>query len=57
MNTFMQNLFRKMADLITSFWVIDDTQKEACKVYPDYPVSPFGPISLISKETIDDLVK
>ena len=57
MNTFMQNLFRKMADLITSFWVIDDTQKEVCKAYPDYPVSPFGPISLISKETIDDLVK
>ena len=25
--------------------------------YPDYPVSPFGPTRLISKETIKELVK
>lgn len=57
MNRFMQSMFRKMAEMITSFWGIDDTQKEACKAYPDYPVSPFGPISLISKETIEAYVR
>lgn len=57
MNKFMQTLLRKMAECITSFWVVEESQKEARKGYPDYPVSPFGPISLISKDTIDDLVK
>ena len=57
MNRFMQTLLRKMAECITSFWVVEESQKETRKGYPDYPVSPFGPISLISKETIDDLVK
>ena len=50
----MQKLFRKMAEKITGFWVVDDA--EATKTYRDFPVSPFGPIRLISKETIKDLV-
>lgn len=57
MNTFMQNLFRRMAENITGFWVVEEPEKEVRKSYPDYPVSPFGPIRLISKETIRDLVK
>ena len=57
MNKFMQTLFRKMSENITSFWVIEDQPKEAKKTYPDYPISPLGPTHLISKETIRDLVK
>lgn len=44
-----------MAEKITGFWVVDET--ETSKTYRDYPISPFGPIQLISKETINDLVK
>lgn len=57
MNKFMQALFPKIAECITSFWVMNEQQKETRKSYKDYPVSPFGPISLISKETINDLMK
>ena len=53
----MQNLFRRMAENITGFWVVEEPEKEARKSYPDYPVSPFGPTRLISKETIEELVK
>lgn len=45
-----------MAENITGFWVVEEPEKEARKNYPDFPVSPFGPIRLISKETIADLV-
>lgn len=57
MNKFMQTLFHKMAECIKSFWVIEEPLNEMRKSYKDYPVSPFGPIRLISKETIRDLVK
>lgn len=50
-------MFHKMSEKITSFWVIEDLPKKARKSYPDYPVSPFGPTRLISKETIRDLLK
>lgn len=53
----MQTLFRKMAENITSFWVVEEQPKQVSKSYPDYPVSPFGPTRLISKETIEDLMK
>ena len=46
-----------MAENITGFWVVEEPEKEARKNYPDFPVSPFGPIRLISKETIEELVK
>ena len=57
MNRFLQTLFDKMSENITGFWVIEENTKEERKTYRDYPVSPFGPTRLISKETILDLVK
>lgn len=56
MNRFIQTMFRRMSENITSFWVIEDLPREVSKTYPDYPVTPFGPARLISKETIDALV-
>lgn len=53
----MTNLLHKMAERITRFWVIEDMNNKPSRHYPDFPVSPFGPIRLISKETIHDLVK
>lgn len=53
----MQTILRKMSGYITSFWVVEDSYNGINKSYPDYPVSPFGPTRLISKETINELVK
>lgn len=52
----MQNLLHRMSENIISFWVMKE-QPKVDKCYPDYPVSPFGSIRMISKETIADLMK
>lgn len=61
MNRFIERLFRKMAEMITGFWVVDEARTEVASKsypdYPDYPVSLFGPLRLISKETIHELMK
>lgn len=53
----MQTILRKMSGCITSFWVVEENPNRKNTFYPDYPVSPFGPTRLISKETIKELVK
>ena len=57
MNRFMQTLFRRMAEDITGFWVVENDADTRTKTYPDYPIRPFGPVRLISKETIKELLK
>lgn len=57
MNRFMQTLFRLMAEDITGFWVVENDADTQTKTYPDYPIHPFGPVRLISKETIKELLK
>lgn len=57
MSKFMQTILRKMSGCITSFWVVEENPNRKNTSYPDYPVSPFGPTRLISKETIKELVK
>lgn len=46
-----------MSENITRFWIVEEHPKEDVKLYHDFPVSPFGPIRMISKETIKDLLK
>lgn len=46
-----------MAENITSFWLVDTHSEAKVKFYHDYPVNPFGPTRLISKETINELMK
>lgn len=50
-------MFRQMSENIIRFWVVEEHPKEEAKHYNDFPVSPFGPIRMISKETIKDLLK
>lgn len=50
----MQTILRKMSGCITSFWVVEENPNRKNTFYP---VSPFGPTRLISKETIKELVK
>ena len=50
----MKRFLMRIARLITDFWVVNADQAEPH--YPDYPVSPFGPTRLISKETIHKII-
>lgn len=53
----MQTILRNLSGCITSFWVVEDNPNRINKSYPDYPVSPLRPTRLISKETINELIK
>lgn len=57
MDRYLNKLLRTMANNITSFWLVATHSEEKVKFYHDYPVNPFGPTRLISKETINELMK
>lgn len=57
MDRYLNKLLRTMGENITSFWLVDTHSEEKVKFYHDYPVNPFGPNQLISKETINELMK
>lgn len=57
MDRYLNKLLRTMGENITSFWLVDIHSDEKVKFYHDYPVNPFGPTQLISKETINELMK
>ena len=57
MDRYLNKLLRTMANNITSFWLVDTHSDVMVKSYSDFPVKPFGPTQLISKETINELMK
>lgn len=57
MKKFAIIFLRKMSELIKSFWLLEAPAGQSAKTYPDFPMTPFGPTRLISKETLQDLLK
>lgn len=57
MDRYLNKLLRTMGENITSFWLVDTHSDVMVKSHSDYPVKPFGPTQLISKETINELMK
>lgn len=50
-------MMRQMADNTRHFWLVEQNEDEEVRCYRDFPVNPFGPTRLVSKETINELMK
>lgn len=57
MNRFLRTMMQQMADNVRRFWLVEQNEEEVMRCYKDFPVSPFGPTRLVSKETINELIK